>query len=125
MLRRKTYVKTLTKESEKSMPTVSTSVRCVYLSTNALFHISQVNEMTLTPSLLKINLGDRQASLVLLAADDPQLVLGGWEALIAARAKGARWVWGAMFTSADLIEPNAARDGHLLAMIGPDDLIWR
>lgn len=107
------------------MPSVSTSVICVKLSVSSLFHEQQLLSMNINPTILRQNLGDRQSSLLLISSEDPQLVLGGFEALVGAAAKRARFVWAAMFTSPDLIEPNAARDGHLLAMIGSDELIWR
>ena len=102
----------------------NTTVSIVKVSCSSLFHEKQVTEMSLIPSVLRLNLGDSQASLLVMAADDPQLVLAGFEALIAARAKGARYVWAALFMERSVAEPSAAADPHLLALIGYENLLW-
>ena len=100
-------------------------VSVVKLSTAGLYHVSQIGQMGVRSMTLRSNLGDYQNSLAQVSSDDPQLVIGGFEALIAAHAKGARWVWAVLWSEPERAEPNASTDPDLLALIDPNERLWR
>lgn len=100
-------------------------VEIVRLSVKDLVCDRGLESMPLSSSLIKANLGTQQVSLVHVAADDPKIVVAGYEAMIAATAKGARWVWGLCWRQLDLLEPAASRDPDLLRHIPALELIWR
>lgn len=100
-------------------------VQVVKLAVAGLVADRGVESMVLDPSLLRQNLSDQQVSLVHVVASDPVIVAAGFEALICARAKRARWIWAACWRDAEELELNATTDPDLLGLIPQYGLIWR
>lgn len=99
-------------------------VQVVKLAVAGLTAAVGVESMPLDPVLLRQNLSDQQTSLVHIVADDPVIVVGGYEALICARAKRARWVWAACWREAEEMELGASTDPDLIGLIPRYGLIW-
>lgn len=99
-------------------------VQVVKLARVGLVSEKGVEAVQIDPTLLRQNLGDQQVSLVHVLAEEPSVVVGGYEALICATAKRARWVWAACWRDAEELELGASTDADLLSLIPRYGLIW-